>query len=402
MTTRVLLLGAVLALGLAACGGSSDPADSATRSARPQPIGDVRDLSGAGLHELPHPPTPLAWDTARVWTGDQLVIWGGVEAENDSAPGRVITDGASLDLTDGRWTSLAPSPFPEGLYHPLAAFDGTEVIIIGTQCEGDVPAATDGSPPACPKGPAAAAWNPGTAAWRTLPDPPIPLDGYSEERVINGGSATAPGDGAAVFAFGYDVFTVTWERAQERWTTVDPPWSDGTAVGVQSDPVEGRLVAIQWDPRGGPPESGPTPVWTLGAGEIEWRSEGTPELGGDLELDTAADRSLVSWSYAPDTGTVGRILDLATGASTSVEPDPAPGELLTVQALGEWIFARPSGPAGDPTAARVRRVDRDGWRATELPAEWTGEIYVGEGVIGSTPDPGASLELWRPPGDLAQ
>jgi hypothetical protein len=88
MTTRVHIGGTILALaiGLAACGGSSRAEGPTDQPARPEPIGDAQDLTGPGLHALPAPPTPLAWDTARVWTGAQLVIWGGVEAANDSAP----------------------------------------------------------------------------------------------------------------------------------------------------------------------------------------------------------------------------------------------------------------------------------------------------------------------------
>ena len=97
---------------------------------------------------------------------------------------------------------MADSPFPDGLYNPLGAWDGTEVIVIGTECVPIVPPATEGGPPACPKGPAAAAWSPQTQQWRLLPDPPIPPDPNYDERVLEQWRNGINGDGAALFSFG--------------------------------------------------------------------------------------------------------------------------------------------------------------------------------------------------------
>ena len=60
-----------------------------------------------------------------------------------------FSDGAALDLTTNTWTEVADSPFPHGLYQPIGAWDGTEVIIVGTDCDAVVPLTTDGSPPPC-------------------------------------------------------------------------------------------------------------------------------------------------------------------------------------------------------------------------------------------------------------
>lgn len=73
--------------------------------------------------------------------------------------GRTLGDGAVLDVRTGRWSRVDPSPFPHGLFSPAAAFDGVEVVVVGTECDETIPAPTLGVPPEC-RGPAAAAWGP--------------------------------------------------------------------------------------------------------------------------------------------------------------------------------------------------------------------------------------------------
>jgi hypothetical protein len=175
----------------AACSGSSAPTDSDDGPEQPEPVGKALDLSGPGIHKVPGPPIEYRSHPAQVWTGEELVVWGGQAAEDDGSSGRIAATGATLSLGDGRWTPMPDSPFTEGLYRPLGAWDGDEVIIIGTRCTGEVPPVTEGGVPSCPRGPAAAAWNPTTRAWRELPSPPIPVDAYHEAAVVSGETGAA-------------------------------------------------------------------------------------------------------------------------------------------------------------------------------------------------------------------
>lgn len=395
----------LVATSATSCAGSSEPASptsgtstEAERVERPDPIGEPLDLTGAGFHELPEPPTPIEWDTARVWTGEELVIWGGVAAETDSSPGTMITAGATLSLDDGRWTPMPASPFPEGLYHPLAAFDGTEVILIGTQCEGEVPAATDGGAPACPKGPAAAAWSPDTGAWRTLPAPPIPMDDYVEERVVNGGTATASGAGSALFAFGYDTTVLSWDREAEAWSEVPAPWDDGTAIAVSADPVTPQLVAAMSEPRSGTTVGErPVQLWALAPGADRWASAGSPTF--DPVATSTGEQALISNSFEPGGEDMGVIIHLDGQAPSPIReaPEGPPGSVV---AMGEWIFERPFGPDADDRTERARRIDADRWVDLDLPTEWEPELYVGDGVVGAVPYAGG-FGFWHAPEELA-
>ncbi|WP_421121556.1 hypothetical protein ACE2AJ_09340 [Aquihabitans daechungensis] len=177
-----------------------------------------------------------------MWTDSELIVWGGASGESASEPGRSLGDGASLDLEEGRWRPLPVSPFPDGLFRPMGAWDGEELIVIGTWCDAQIPPVTDGSPPPCPKGPAAAAYDPETGAWRELEPPPIPVDSWSGEPVISLGPDTAAigGEGTARFVFGWSGDAISWDR-NGGWTAVGPA-VDGEAVNVDlcADAAEAR------------------------------------------------------------------------------------------------------------------------------------------------------------------
>ncbi len=101
---------------------------------------------------------PLAGrgDHVTVWTGNEVVIWGGdVEAENMGVRlgGDVVyADGAAYRPSTGEWRSLPPSPLPGSEELASAVWTGSEVLILQA---GE-----------------AAAWNPTTGSWRQVATPP--------------------------------------------------------------------------------------------------------------------------------------------------------------------------------------------------------------------------------------
>lgn len=134
-----------------------------------------------------------------VWTGDELVVWGGLNSDFTAAYG----DGARLDPVTGTWRRLPPAPVP-ARGQATAVWSGHEVLLWG----GDTAAGTEVG-----KG---AAYDPTINAWRALPLSPLraktlPAGVWTGRFFIviggsAGGTLPAPGPGAAA----YDPSTNTW------------------------------------------------------------------------------------------------------------------------------------------------------------------------------------------------
>jgi hypothetical protein len=93
-----------------------------------------------------------------VWTGEELIVWGGmVEIEEFLRSG--TTGGAAYNPTTNTWRAMAEAPL--GRRNPgVAVWTGTSMIIGGNgdQTDGDA---------------SWAAYNPATDSWTSLPDPPV-------------------------------------------------------------------------------------------------------------------------------------------------------------------------------------------------------------------------------------
>jgi hypothetical protein len=412
----LVVLGMV-AGGAAACGSSaSDGGDGGDGRGgdggpiRPAPTGEAIDLAQPGVHQLTLPPLEGLGEDGRRWIGIQVpmagevAFWGGGIAEHHSANGTLLGDGALLSAEDGRWTAMPPAPFEPGLYEPAGAWDGTELIVIGTECEAEVPPATDGSPPACPKGPAAAAFDPVSFTWRRLPAPPIPAHEVYEERVL-GRSVAVGGGGRALFAFGWDVDAIAWDRDGERWTAIEPPQAveevdNGEAC---ADPIAGQIVAaVRSDGAPGSQQA----LWVLPLDGGPWVDPGVALPGEGHSLSCGSGRAAVSWLDV-DAGSRGALADLATGEVVpAFEPTR---DLRSGWIVGPWLFARSSITIGaegiealpKPLAVQLLGTDRSAEVAPEdlgRDGSFEGMYVADAGVLlgRATTD----LRLWVPPVEL--
>src|SRR5581483_6005282 len=288
----------------------------------------------------PLPPAPIGGrvDHDAVWTGREMVIWGG-EPDLDSEP---LTDGAAYDPAAGTWRPVPAAPLAPR-YDATAVWTGQEMIIFGgTSTDGDILA--DG-----------AAWDPATNRWRALPASPL-----------------GPRDGAVVAWAGDRM--VVWGGA-----TVPPPDDPGATSEMQADGAAYLPATNGWVPVAAAPmpaRSGAQAVWT-------------------------GSRLLVTGGYHEgddDDRTDGAALDPVSGAWSPIAARPAPGSCAdAVSCTGVWtgtvaLFPS-SGLAYDPAgssstgaghwSAISPYLSADATLVTD-PAVWTGTRLL---AWGSPQDP---------------
>ena len=109
------------------------------------------------------PPAPIAARIAEgvVWTGNEMIVWGGVTQKAVGPAGpcdRCASDGAAYDPAARTWRSIAPAPAGvEGV--AAVAWTGRQMVVWASNS---------------PDGPSgAAAYDPATDSWRRLPAGPL-------------------------------------------------------------------------------------------------------------------------------------------------------------------------------------------------------------------------------------
>lgn len=108
---------------------------------------------------LPRAPIGGRLDAGTVWTGTELIVWGGVSRPTRGLPA-ARSDGAAYNPATGNWRKIASSP--SGILGgggPAAAWTGRRMVVyVGNS----------------PDGPAGSAvYNPRTNTWRRLPKGPL-------------------------------------------------------------------------------------------------------------------------------------------------------------------------------------------------------------------------------------
>lgn len=130
------------------------------------------------------PLDPRGWHSA-VWTGEEMIVWGGVYAGNDGA----------YDPDTDSWRMIPHGPLVSRVEHS-AVWTGEEMIVWGGSVVGGGPGYDDG-----------AAYNPAQDAWVQLPSPPIAgrfrhaAIWTGEAMLVWGGQRVDPG-GAGSFSDG--------------------------------------------------------------------------------------------------------------------------------------------------------------------------------------------------------
>ena len=275
----------------------------------------------------PLPPSPIAGRgyPAAVWTGDEMLVWGG------GADGKSMSDGAAYNPTTRAWRTLPPVTLTNTI-RPTAIWTGTEMIVL----EG-INGSNHG-----------AAYNPSTDTWRTIADPP----GRS---AMPYPQAVWTGDRAIVELDTNDLpILAEYDPGADSWQTMSPPPIPSGArpalvwTGAEVLMLGGRAGPnAAWIPTTGTwrPLSAPTvdlftntPVWT-GSAALFWN-------GGETAI-----------AYAP---TSDRWTAL-TGGSLSVRQSPA-------SVWADGIFLTWSGFQNNPEGGSSGAADGLAWRPG-LPAD---------------------------------
>lgn len=192
---------------------------------RPVPRTDGLAYDPAAEHWRRLPEAPLAprAGVASVWTGDRLVVWGGLDPD-----GEPLADGAAYLAAEDRWEPLPPAPL-SARFGAVALWSGGEVLIAGGRA---------GNPrrSAPPVARDVAALDPAAGTWRELA--PVPDD-----------AAAAPG--VEFVAAGDRV--LAWQRERgwvydaerDGWAATPPP-PEEVRVRASSRPVplHGRRVLL--------------------------------------------------------------------------------------------------------------------------------------------------------------
>jgi hypothetical protein len=325
------LLAVALVLGSAACG----------REDAEQPTRPAQASVPAGWSPLPEPPFSR-FHGAAVWTGSELVYWGGESEYGDEVHG----DGAAFDPATGSWRRLAAGPLSPRS-GAVGVWTGTEVLVWG----GNREAGAEG-----------AAYDPSRDEWRLLPDSPldarVPVGAVwtGTEMIVWGSASRAASvvDGAA-----YDPREDRWRKlppapfalneATLAWTGEElvvvgarldgNNWSDSEhARGAAFDPATSEwriLPPYPFSPQAS------TAVWT-GRELVVW----------DYELRSAAyDPAADRWRPLPDLplefsecypkGAAGDRLVLAWHCGRAALLDPAAGSWREVSGAPRDGFAPP-------------------------------------------------------------
>lgn len=305
-------------------------------STRPDPV-DALAFDPAARTWRPLPSGPLAAraQATAVWTGTQVLVWGG---EGTDGP---VGDGARLDPTTASWTTMAAAPLTARSLH-TAVWTGTEMLVWAGDFARDAP---DG-----------AAYEPATDRWRPLPAAPLTALGgqtatwTGTEMIVAGGldgTGATPAEAAA-----YDPAGDSWRR-------------------LPAPPVAGRTLQAA--------------VWT-GSELVVWGGETVADGTSGPRADGAAyEPSSDSWRTLPE-GPLsprfglsavwsGREVILWGGVGARFTPDGARFDPVT----DRWT-AIPPAPVHRPV---------------QYPAVWTGrQMLIWAGIMRPS---GAALEL--PPVD---
>jgi hypothetical protein len=386
MRRSVALL--LVSITMLACGPDARMTDRSTApSASPSQANDRPAGYPVGWTELPAPPE-IRTGAAQVWTGSELLIWGGYTGFDER---NVMANGLAFDPAEMRWRPIAPAPLePRALI--ASAWTGSELLVWGGW------SGTYGYEFAEAFFGDGAAYDPASDSWRTLPAAPIearaPLSVWTGREMLVWGTSLRvedrPRDGAA-----YDPATDSWRLIAEAPIEL----TDATAVWTGTE-----MIVFGAALHGGNIPETPTAIGAAyDPASDSWRQ--LPESDIDPNANTASwlgDR-LIAWDYSEHTSAYspgsdawaslrGAPVDACEDVPTSVTAEG----FVFGQVCGELVVMRP----GEDAWHNVTRRDLQFWPASFAPVRDAVFVLGYESSFYDQGEP-TRMFVFRPPSSFA-
>lgn len=308
-SSRHAIIMLIAFLLLSACAGSTSTTSGSDIGSAPTPTPTVTSSSSrerpafedlqAGWTKLPPPPEVRSANAATVWTGEQLILWGGYvyTGFSDEVP---EGNGFAFDARSRTWKPMAGSPLGPRVL-PASAWTGNEVLIWGgSDDRGGF--YDDG-----------AAYDPTTDTWRELPPAPVsaraPLSAWTGREFLVWGTVVRvderPRDGAA-----YEPVTNEWRTiatAPIELTDATAVWTGremivfGAGLHGGNKPDTDTAIAAAYDPTAD-----------------TWRRLPASELSPQASTAAWDGKKLIAWDYLNDAAAY----DPATGLWRSLARVP--------------------------------------------------------------------------------
>jgi hypothetical protein len=150
---------------------------------------------------LPPPPSELGTFSSLgsvVWTGTQLIVWGGTNA--DCASGICIPHGAIYDVAADTWTLMSNVGAPSARHSHASVWTGSEMAVWGGLALSPAAVTNTG-----------ALYNPQTNTWRSMSTVCAPA-GRSNHRAVWTGNEMVVWGGPLRTGARYDPFTNSWQQ----------------------------------------------------------------------------------------------------------------------------------------------------------------------------------------------
>lgn len=281
---KTLVAVALVALLSVACNNTKQPGDTAptaaSASVTTSTVGATPTLptvdANPGWRQLPPPPISGRIWHSTTWSGQLLIIWGGL-----LPTGVALGDGAMFNPSTEEWQVMSPSPLEPRVGH-AATWTGDEIIIWGGRGGSPVRRLADG-----------AAYQPVLDEWRPIATPPLSGGrGYvsvwtGSEMIVLGGN-----DGHLSFAENglneagaYNPTTDTWRVLEMpvELVVADALWTGEQVVlfGVQH--YLGPLVGVSYDPA-----------------TDAWRELPTAPVDPPVPDIDRIGHEILAWSYDPE------------------------------------------------------------------------------------------------------
>jgi N-acetylneuraminic acid mutarotase len=338
-------------------GGQSGPHDEVLHG-----DGAAYDPARRVWRELPPAPLTPRTGAAAAWTGRELIVWGGYD-HVDSGGAHVADDGAAYDPVRGAWRQLSPAPL-SARADATAVWTGREVLVVG-----GAPAVRTDRDRGFTDG---AAYDPVHDSWRRLAPSPQPRGSLLARHLVwTATRLLVWSDWRQTLRS--DAVTLT---GGERGVEIES--QDGVDVWAY-DPAADRWTVLPPAP-GQPALGGAVLVWT---GQEVLSMAGRPYQGPALDRDPSAryDPARNRWRRLADgpLDTAALPVGLWTGAALLVwnGTSERSGDPATDYGPGD-------GAAWDPRADRWVRLPRSPLGGDGGVAVWTGRAAL---VWGGRPWP---------------